>query len=157
MKKLRRKPQNVILITTGFEELSTIYFLDQLRNSGRNAKLVGARSGLINGARGLTVQPDETLGDLPLERHLELLIIPDHVTSIEALLADPRLHRLIQSNVANGGRLAILPTIESAMGKAGFLDIIGAPYCTVYQDNNWPDCSRFIHGTWKDRSDVTTP
>lgn len=121
--------QSAILVTTGFDETSTIHYLSRLRNSGRKVKLVGPKAGLITGANGLIIQPDDTLGGLSSDSSLQLLIIPDHVSSIESLLVDPRFYRLIQSSLENGGCLAITSGVQSAMSQAGLLDIIKESFC----------------------------
>lgn len=122
MKKQRKPPAALILISAGFEEESTITCMKELRSSGAEAKLVGLTSGLLVGARGLTVRPDVTVAGLESRKGYRLVLVPGCTQSTRTLLADPRVHQLFAATAGEGGRVAVMSPAETAFAQAGFLD-----------------------------------
>lgn len=104
-----------ILLTTDFEEGSTIYCLARLREAGIPASLVGVSAGLISGAHGIIVRPDCTLGQLSLTPPPQIIFIPDGKKSVSTLLADPRVHRLLDTIANNNGTIAAMPIAASML------------------------------------------
>jgi putative intracellular protease/amidase len=134
MNKRWKKDQTIIMITSGFEEESTVICLKQLRRAGLKVKLVALTAGMITGIHGLTVRPDCSLGELSVEGRLRLMIIPGCQESTEMLLTDPRFHRLFTALAANKGRVAVMRTAENAFGRAGLPEMLAEPHC-VRQGN----------------------
>ena len=108
-----------ILLAPGFEEGAAIYCLDRLREAGIPVSLVGASAGLISGTHGVTVRPDCTLGQLTAVPPPKIVLIPDGKKSVSALLADPRVHRLLAATVENNGAIAAMPATASMLGGVG--------------------------------------
>ncbi len=106
----------IILLAPGFGEGEAIYCLDRLREAGVSVLLVGISAGLISGAHGLTVRPDCTLGQLTAVPSPQIVLIPDGKQSIMALLADPRVHRLLAATLNNNGTIAAMPVAASILG-----------------------------------------
>ena len=126
----RRKQENtIIMITSGFEEESTVICLKRLRKAGLNVKLVGLTARPVVGAYGLIVRPDCSLGELEGQIDPQLMVIPGHEESAEKLLADPRFHRLFQATATNDGHVGIMREAESAFGRAGLPEMLSAPHC----------------------------
>lgn len=121
--------RTIILITSGFEEESTVICLKQFRLAGLEIKLVGLTARPVVGAHGLVVRPDFSLEELEGLREPGLMIIPGHEKSAEKLLADPRFHRLFQATVENDGHVGIMRTAETAFGQAGLAEILSTPQC----------------------------
>jgi len=129
MNKRRKQDNTVIMITSGFEEESTVTCLKRLRKAGLNVKLVGLTARPVVGAHGLIVRPDCSLEELDGESDPRLMVIPGHRESAEKLLADPRFHRLFQATAANDGHIGIMRTAEAAFGRAGLPEMLSGPQC----------------------------
>lgn len=121
--------RTIIIITSGFEEESTVICLKQFRLAGLDVKLVGLTARPVVGAHGLVVRPDCSLGELGGDLQTNLLIIPGYEKNAEKLLADPRFHRLFQATIANGGHVGIMHSAEIAFDHAGLKDMLSAPQC----------------------------
>ncbi len=96
----------MVLIADGFEEAKTVALLSLMRQAGLCIKCVGLVSGLITGARGLSIRPDMTLADLEaLEPTIPIMavILPEGKPSLARLEADPRVHRLLKQVMAKQG------------------------------------------------------
>lgn len=129
MNKRKKQSRNLIMITTGFEEESTIICLRRLRQAGLNVKLVGLTARHVIGACGLVVRPDCSISDLEGKNDPQLMVIPGYEESAEKLLADPRFHRLFQATVANDGYIGIMRAAETAFGRAGLPEMLSGPHC----------------------------
>ena len=115
-----------ILLAPGFEEGSAIYCLDRLREAGILVSLVGLSAGLISGAHGVTVRPDRTLGQTSTLTPPYLVLVPDGKKSVTALLADPRVHRLLTATLENNGKIAAMPAAAVIL-KNGGIGLEAAP------------------------------
>lgn len=129
MDKRHKHDKSIIIITSGFEEESTVVCLKRFRSAGLNVKLVGLTARPVVGAHGLVVRPDCSLEQLDDNGEPRLIVIPGYEKSVEKLLADPRFHRLFEATVANDGRIGIMRTAEAAFGQAGLIDLLAAPHC----------------------------
>lgn len=109
----------IILLAPDFAEGATIYCLDRLREAGIAVSLVAVSAGLISGAHGVAVRPDYTLEQLTAVTPPSLVIIPDGKKSVTALLADPRVHRLLAATLDNDGLIAAMPIAASVLGSIG--------------------------------------
>ena len=124
----RRQRSTIILITTGFDEDSTVICLKYLRQAGVPVKLVGLTAGSITGEHGLIVRPDCSLESLDQEDEPYLIVVPGKVESTKSILADPRFHKMIQSLPQQHGLLAIMRSAESAFGQAGWPGLLSRPF-----------------------------
>ncbi len=106
----------IILVASGFEEGATIYCLDRLREAGIPVSLVSVSAGLISGSHGVAVRPDCTLGQLTMSPPPKIVLIPDGKKSVSALLADPRVHRLLAATIENDGTIAAMPAAAAMLG-----------------------------------------
>jgi putative intracellular protease/amidase len=124
MKKQQKPLTTLILISSGFEEESTIICMKQMRSSGVEVKLVGLTAGLLVGACGLAIRPDITLAGLEPQKGCRLIVVPGCTQSTRSLLADPRVHELFAATVSVGGRVAVMSTAEATFVEAGLLDFL---------------------------------
>ena len=120
-----------ILLAPGFEEGSTIYCLDRLREAGILVSLVGLSAGLISGAPGVTVRPDRTLGQVSDGTPPHMILVPDGKKAVSALLADPRVHRLLSATIEGNGKIAAMPAAAAMLGEGG----IGLETAPIIQSN----------------------
>lgn len=107
------------ILAEGFEETDIVTMLCILRQAGLCVKSVGLTSGLVSGAHGIWMMPDMALSDT--ERYgalVSLMILPDGEQSLARLEFEPRMHRLLQHVVAQGGRIAASLTGERVLKAA---------------------------------------
>lgn len=108
---MNRASPVVVLIATGFDELEVAGCLHPLREAGLRVALVGLTSGIIFGQHGLRVLPDVTLGQFHAAQWPpRLLVIPGGSGHAAALVADPRVHQLLQATLARQGQVAVWAT-----------------------------------------------
>lgn len=124
MNTYQRRPTVLVLISSGFEEESTIRCMKELRTLGLEVKLVGLKAGLIVGVNGLTIYPDVTLANLELPRRYRLIVIPGSSQSTKSLLTDPRIFQLFAGTTKRGGWIAIMNKAEAAFVQAGMLQTL---------------------------------
>lgn len=114
--------QVIILLAIGFEEGTTIFCLEHMREAGLPVKLVGLSSGLITGLHGLVVRPDYSLDQLAPGIQTRLVILPDGQQCISSLLADPRVYKLFEATTQeNDGLIAVMKTAEPLLTQRGIL------------------------------------
>lgn len=90
--------------------MEVVTILTRLRQAGVCVKSVGLTSGLAGGAHGVWLMPDLTLADLDRlaqSENVTLVILPQGGQGLVRLAADPRVHKLLQRIVAQGGRIAV--------------------------------------------------
>lgn len=109
----------IILIAPGFEERGVVYFLAGLREAGLPVSLVSLSAGLVTGLHGLPVRPDYTMEQLIPDLPGRMVIIPDGQQCVSALLADPRVHRLLDSTVRDEGHVATTILAGQLLAQAG--------------------------------------
>jgi len=109
----------IILIAPGFEERGVVYFLASLRETGLPVSLVSLTAGLVTGLHGLTIRPDQTMEQVVLDLPGRMVIVPDGQQCVSALLADPRVHRLLNSTVRDEGHVATTILAGQLLARAG--------------------------------------
>ena len=115
----------VVLIAPGFEEGPVTFFIEQLRQAGLAVLLTGLAPGLIRSRHGLAGRPDAVLSQLPSASAYRLVIVPGAVQCTSALLAEPRIHRLLQDTLATGGYVAVTRAAQDTVMSAGLQILIG--------------------------------
>lgn len=107
--------RGLVLVADGFEEETTIASVRALRDAGMAASLVGLMAGPVTGSHGITIQPDLSLDQVIPDDIFTLVLLPGGRRSVGAVLADPRVHRLVEAATASGGKVAVLnPAVEGA-------------------------------------------
>jgi putative intracellular protease/amidase len=98
---LRYKPKKedraLLFISDGFDEKEALNCLYALRDAGLGVDLVGLVPGLITGDRGLIVQGDLPLDQIAPDDDYARIIIAGGRNCASALLADPRVHRIVDA------------------------------------------------------------
>jgi putative intracellular protease/amidase len=100
-----------LLLTDGFAEEAIVTCCCRLRATGLPVDLVGPSSGLLKGEHGLWIRPDLSLNQLAPEWSAtavsHALILAGGICS-PRLMADPRVHRLIDQTLDAKGLVVIL-------------------------------------------------
>lgn len=113
------KKKILILLASGFEEGSSIYCLDRMREAGLPVSVVGISAGWIKGVHGVTVRTDYSLDQLTPEMPYQLVVVSGGRQCVSSLLADPRVRRLFESTLKNEGFVATMLSAELALVQAG--------------------------------------
>jgi 4-methyl-5(b-hydroxyethyl)-thiazole monophosphate biosynthesis len=108
-------------LAPGFEDLEAVTLSDLLRRAGVEVVLAGLQPGLIQGARGLRVQPDAEL-DAVLERDFDMIALPGGLPGAEHLKNDARVQGLLKRLGAAGRYTAAICAAPMALAQAGLLD-----------------------------------
>ena len=95
-----------ILLAQGFEEVPTVYCLGRMRKASLPVALVGLSSGLVTGMFGLTIRPDHSLDQVQSDEAGRLVLIPGGRQCTTLLLADPRVHQLLECTLTMNGFVA---------------------------------------------------
>jgi putative intracellular protease/amidase len=111
----------LILLAQDFREGTTVFCLERLRQAGISVSLVGLSARLIRGYHGMAVKPDFSIEQLPGAVNYRLVIIPEGKACVSALLADPRVHQLIETTLHNRGLVAVMPDAEVMLEQSGLV------------------------------------
>ena len=87
--------QVLVTLAPGFEEIEAVTVIDVLRRSGARVSIAGTIDGLIEGARGVKVAPDEYLNNMKTD-DLDLLVLPGGQPGTDNLKKDPRITALLK-------------------------------------------------------------
>jgi 4-methyl-5(b-hydroxyethyl)-thiazole monophosphate biosynthesis len=117
----------LILLAKGFQEGTTVYCLERLRQAGISVSLVGMSARNIKGYHGVTLRPDLSMEQLPDVSSYRLIILPAGKACVSALFADPRVHQLIEMTLHNRGLVAAMPDAEVMLELSGFVTSRTAP------------------------------
>lgn len=109
----------LILLAPGFEEKTTIYLLDHIREAGLPVSLVSLTAGLVTGLHGLSVRPDCSLEQLTTRTPHRLIIVPGGRQCTSSLVTDPRVHQLLEVTLKNDGFVAATLTAEPLLMQVG--------------------------------------
>lgn len=113
-----------ILIAANFDGLTVTYCYDKMQETGLAVRLVGLVPGLMRSKKGLSLQPELTLGELnqlmmltPQTR--QLLLIPGGVESAARLFSDPRMHHACQATLQANGYIAAFAPAQQIVVNSG--------------------------------------
>lgn len=108
----------VTLIAPSFEEGFTVYCLDRMREAKMPSSLIGISKGVIRGFHGVCIQPDYTLEQID-SMGVGMVIIPGSRSCASRLLSDPRVQKLLDNTIANGGYVATVETAQTLVTELG--------------------------------------
>lgn len=111
----------LIPLAAGFEDLEAVTLVDLLRRAGLDVLTAGLAPGLVQGARGLRVQPDVLLDDV-LDQDFHLVALPGGMPGAENLRRDARILAMLKRVAAAGQFTAAICAAPIALAEAGLLD-----------------------------------
>ncbi len=114
-------PSVMVPLAPGFEDLEATTIVDILRRAGVEVVTAGLQPGLIQGSRGMRVQPDATLDEV-LDREFDMIALPGGVPGAEHLKNDPRIQSMLKRMSAAGRYTAAICAAPMALAAAGLLD-----------------------------------
>jgi 4-methyl-5(b-hydroxyethyl)-thiazole monophosphate biosynthesis len=111
----------LIPLAPGFEDLEAVTLTDLLRRAGVEVVTAGLHDGLIQGARGLRVQPEATL-DAVMDVDFDMVVLPGGLPGSEHLKNDARVQAMLKRLAAAGKFTAAICAAPMALAQAGLLD-----------------------------------
>ncbi len=110
----------LVTIAPGFEEIETITVVDILRRAGARVTLAGTLEGILEGSRGIKVQPDELLDNV-LEKEFDLIYLPGGQPGTDNLKNDPRIEQILKKMHQQGKYIAAICAAPTVLLSAGIL------------------------------------
>lgn len=114
-------PSVLVPLAPGFEDLEATTIVDILRRAGVEVITAGLAPGLVQGSRGMRVQPDANLDDV-MQREFDMIALPGGMPGSEHLKNDPRIQALLKRMAAAGRYTAAICAAPMALAAAGLLD-----------------------------------
>jgi 4-methyl-5(b-hydroxyethyl)-thiazole monophosphate biosynthesis len=111
----------LIPLAPGFEDLEAVTLSDLLRRAGIEVVVAGLQRGLIQGSRGIRIEPDAYLDDV-LTRDFDLIALPGGLPGAEHLRDDARVQALLRKMAAAGRYTTAICAAPMALAQAGLLD-----------------------------------
>lgn len=111
----------LIPLAPGFEDIEAVTLSDLLRRAGIEVVTAGLHAGLIQGARGVRVQPDALLDEV-MERDFDMIALPGGMPGAEHLKNDARVQALLRRLGAEGKFTVAICAAPIALASAGLLD-----------------------------------
>lgn len=110
----------LIPLAPGFEDLEATTMVDLLRRAGLHVVTAGLQPGLVQGARGMRVQPDADL-DQVLGEAFDMIALPGGLPGAEHLKNDARVQSLLRRHAETGKWTAAICAAPMALAEAGIL------------------------------------
>lgn len=111
----------LVPLAPGFEDLEATTIVDILRRADIDVVTAGLAPGLVQGARGMRVQPDASLDEV-MERSFDMIALPGGMPGAENLKNDARIQALLKSMAAAGKYTTAICAAPIALAQAGLLD-----------------------------------
>jgi 4-methyl-5(b-hydroxyethyl)-thiazole monophosphate biosynthesis len=110
----------VLLLAAGFEEIEAISIVDTLRRAGVEVTIAGLQAGAIEGAHGIKVVPDTTLGEIEIKK-FDAVILPGGNPGYLNLGKDHRVLDAVKTAFEVGKIVAAICAAPSVLAQAGIL------------------------------------
>ncbi|MCA9994325.1 MAG: DJ-1/PfpI family protein [Anaerolineales bacterium] len=120
---MRFVPGFFILVAPYFDEVAVVTCLAEVRRAGFTAVLVGTTSNALNGRCGIRFHPDKSLTEIseqPPEAK-QVVMIAGGAESAAVVLADPRVHQLMQQVLHHEGYVVGLQGTQQLLIESGLL------------------------------------
>jgi 4-methyl-5(b-hydroxyethyl)-thiazole monophosphate biosynthesis len=114
-------PSVLVPLAPGFEDLEATTIVDILRRGGIDVTTAGLAPGLVEGARGMRVQPDADL-DAVMDRDFDMIALPGGMPGSENLKNDARILALLKRLTVAGKYTTAICAAPIALAEAGLLD-----------------------------------
>lgn len=114
-------PSVLVPLAPGFEDLEATTIVDLLRRASIEVVTAGLAPGLVQGARGMRVQPDASLDEV-MERSFDMIALPGGMPGAENLKNDARIQMLLKRMAAAGKYTTAICAAPIALAQAGLLD-----------------------------------
>jgi 4-methyl-5(b-hydroxyethyl)-thiazole monophosphate biosynthesis len=111
----------LVPLASGFEEIEAVTIVDVLRRAGLDVTVAGLAGGVLEGSRGIRVQPDTTL-DRVDARSFDAIVLPGGMGGATALAADERVLAALRAHHAAGRLTAAICAAPMVLARAGLVE-----------------------------------
>ena len=111
----------LVPIAPGFEEIETITVVDILRRAGARVTMAATVRGLLEGSRGIKIEPD-TLLDYVMDEDFELICLPGGQPGTDNLKKDVRIKILLNKMLKQEKLIAAICAAPIVLKKADILE-----------------------------------
>lgn len=111
----------LVPLAPGFEDLEATTIVDLLRRADIEVITAGLQAGLVQGARGMRVQPDASLDEVK-DQAFDMIALPGGMPGAEHLKNDARIQALLKRLAGAGKYTAAICAAPIALARAGLLD-----------------------------------
>jgi len=111
----------LVAMAPGFEEIETITVVDILRRAGARVTLAATVKGVLEGSRGIKVEPDELL-ETVMEKDFDLICLPGGQPGTDNLKNDPRIEKILKRMQKEDKYIAAICAAPLVLEKAGVLE-----------------------------------
>lgn len=111
----------LVPLAPGFEDLEAVTIVNLLRRAGIEVVTAGLQPGLVQGARGMRMQPDAEL-DAVLEQDFDLIALPGGMPGAENLKNDARIQVVLKRMSSAGKYTTAICAAPIALAQAGLLE-----------------------------------
>ncbi len=115
------KKRVLVPLASGFEEIEAITIVDVLRRAGVEVTLAGLTSGVLEGSRGIRVQPDTTLDRVDAAA-FDAIVLPGGMGGATAMSEDERLLAMLRAHHGAGRLTAAICAAPMVLARAGIVD-----------------------------------
>lgn len=136
-------PSVLVPLAPGFEDLEATSIVDILRRADIEVITASLAPGLVQGARGMRVQPDAALDDV-LAREFDMVALPGGMPGAEHLKNDARIQALLKRMAAAGRYTTAICAAPMALAQAGLLDNRRATSYPGFVDRLKPPGSTYL-------------
>lgn len=119
----------LVPLAAGFEEIEAITVIDVLRRAEVEVVVAGLEAGVLNGSRGIKVEPDTTLDAVDTES-FDMVVLPGGIGGTMAMIEDERVLDLLRTQLSAGRRAAAIcaaPMVLAAAGVEEGLEVTSHP------------------------------
>ena len=110
----------LVVIAPGFEEIETITVIDILRRAGARVTLAATVPGVLDGSRGIKVEPDELLDNID-EKEFDVICLPGGQPGTDNLKKDLRIEKILKKMQKQDKFIAAICAAPMVLEKAGIL------------------------------------
>jgi 4-methyl-5(b-hydroxyethyl)-thiazole monophosphate biosynthesis len=115
------KPQALVLLANGFEEIEAVTIIDVLRRAEVQVTTAALEGTSATGSHQITMQADVALDDVGDATRFDAVVLPGGMPGAETLKSDGRVRGLLQRQHAEGKLVAAICAAPIALDAAGIL------------------------------------
>ncbi len=114
-------PRVLVPLAPGFEDLEATTIVNILRRADIEVVTAGLEPGLVQGARGMRVQPDASLDEVQ-DQDFDMITLPGGMPGAEHLKNDARIQALLKRMAGAGKYTTAICAAPIALAQVGLLD-----------------------------------
>ena len=134
----------LVLLAPGFAETEVAHFTSSMRDNKVPTTLVGLTTQQVSGHYGLSVNPDNSLNQLPDDKEYPLALVLGGYKYLSSLMADPRVHRLLGKILNEDGYVAVDKTAEPFIPYTTAKSLLNGDNFVTPKDMNREEFTQYL-------------